>query len=484
MSEDEIIKIYNEGINSVIALVKGLTETINNLNDKIIALEERVKLLESQLNKNSKNSSKPPSSDGFKKTKSLRKPTGRSPGGQEGHEGSTLEKVDNPDETIEYRVTECSNCGTSLEEVPVERYIVRQVFEVPKIKIKVTEHRGEVKICPHCKKVNTAKLPEGITQPVQYGEQLKAIMVYLSQYQLIPYERLKEFFEDIFGQRISKGTLASANETCYKLLKPIEENIKETLKTSIDAVHFDETGLFVNGKLKWLHVTSDDKYTYYSIQDKRGSDATDKIGILPKFEGTAVHDSWKSYFKYTNCNHSLCCAHILRELNGITELEKQEWAEDMKKLLLKIKSDVDAASSYSNALVLEKIIDYEKKYDEIIERGLLEDYKNNPVNEANKKTSRKKSKSRNLLERLLLHKNEVLAFMNDFDIPFDNNLAERDIRMTKVKQKISGTFRSSSGAEQFARIRGYISTMRKQSQNILESLKSVFSSSPIDPTLA
>lgn len=482
MSENEIIKVYNEGMASVISLVKDLTQKIDSLNSEIASLNQRVQSLESQVNKNSNNSSKPPSSDGFKKTKSLRKPSGKSPGGQEGHKGHTLERVDNPDNIIEYNVDQCSKCGASLKDIIVEKHIVRQVVDLPETKVVVTEHRADVKQCPYCGHTNIAAFPEGVTQPVQYGNKLKATSVYLSQYQLIPYDRQEQFFKDLFNHDISKGTLVSINKACYGTLENIEANIKSQLTASTGVVHFDETGVSINGKLKWLHVASNDKYTYYAVHDKRGSKATDDIGILPDFKGTAVHDSWKSYNKYTNCDHSLCCAHILRELNGITELEKQSWADEMKQLLLEIKFEVDKAPSTQNALMLKQVLEYENKYDAIVSTGMQEDFKiNPPTNEG--KHRRKKSKSGNLLERLTLHKQEILSFMNDFDIPFDNNQAERDIRMTKVKQKISGTFRTFSGAEHFARIRGYISTLKKQSKSVIDCIESLFSNNPFDPTL-
>ena len=480
MSESDIIKTYNEGINSIVGLVKGLTQTINELNNKISTLEERVQSLENQTKTNSNNSSKPPSSDGLKKkTKSLRKPSGKKPGGQPGHKGCTLKQVENPDEIIEYIVDKCEKCKASLDDVPVKRYIIRQVIDLPEIKVKVTEHRAEVKKCT-CGHINKGNFPEGVTQPIQYGTKIRATSVYLNQYQFIPYDRQEEFFENLFNHHISKGTLASINKTCYDSLESIENNIKEILKNDTGAVHYDETGVFVDKKLKWLHVTSNNQFTYYNVHAKRGSEATDEIGILPEFHGTAVHDSWRSYNKYTKCDHSLCCAHILRELNAITELEKQNWAENMKLLLLEIKSEVDKAFPYANALTLDKIVLYEEKYNSIIVSGQEEDFK---LNFDSKTKKVKKSKSKPLLERLSLRRNEVLRFMTDFDIPFDNNQAERDIRMTKVKQKVSGTFRSSSGAEFFARIRGYISTVRKHSKNVIECLESTFTNNPIDPTL-
>lgn len=487
MSESEILRIYNEGIASVVNLVKGLSEKIDSLNDKIDGLteensklKERVQSLENQTKTNSNNSSNPPSSDGLKKKpKSLRQSSGKRPGGQPGHKGSTLEQVDNPDEIIIHTVEECSKCSESIKDEPVVRYIKRQVIDLPETKVKVTEHRAEVKKCT-CGHINKASFPEGVSQPVQYGTRIKATSVYLNQYQFVPYDRQEELFEDLFDHHISKGTLASINKTCYDRLESVENNIKEILKDDEGAVHFDETGIFVDKKLKWLHVTSNDQFTFYQIHDKRGSKATDAIGILPEFKGTAVHDSWRSYNKYTNCDHSLCCAHILRELNGITELEKQSWAEKMKALLLEIKAEVYRAFPDVNALTLEKIMLYEEKYDSIVRSGQEEDFKLN-FDPNTKKI--KNSKSKALLERLSLRRDEVLRFMNDFDIPFDNNQAERDIRMTKVKQKVSGTFRSACGAEFFARIRGYISTVRKHSMNAMECLESVFKGNPTDPTL-
>lgn len=480
MSESEILKVYTEGLNAVIKLVKELSDKIDLLTQENKKLSERVQSLESQTKTNSNNSSKPPSSDGLKKkTKSLRTSSGKRPGGQPGHEGHTLKQVENPDEIIEHKIDECSRCGASLDNIPVERYIVRQVIDLPETKVRVTEHRAEVKKCT-CGHINKAEFPDGINQPVQYGSKIKAASIYLNQYQFIPYDRQEEFFEDFFNHHISKGTLASIDRTCYDSLESVETSIKEILKNDEGAVHYDETGVFVNKKLKWLHVTSNERYTYYQVHDKRGSEATDDIGILPDFKGTAVHDSWRSYNKYTNCDHSLCCAHILRELNGITDLEKQSWAETMKKLLLEIKSEVDKAFPDANALTLDRIMLFEEKYDTILKSGQEEDFK---LNFDSKTKKVKKSKSKALLERLSLRKDEVLRFMNNFDIPFDNNQAERDIRMTKVKQKISGTFRSSSGAQYFARIRGYLSTVRKHSKNVMECLESVFKGNPIDPTL-
>ncbi|SHH23547.1 Transposase [Clostridium grantii DSM 8605] len=264
MSESEIIKIYNKGVSEVIGLIKELSNQINHLNSQVEniskdnkTLNERVKSLESQVNKNSNNSSKPPSSDGFKKkTKSLRTKSGKKPGGQEGHEGKTLSLKEDPDQVEIHSIEHCSECGASLEDVPPKRYIVRQVIDIPDIKVKVTEHRAEVKICPHCKSENTANFPDEVTNTVQYGKRLKAVAVYLTQYQLIPYKRSAELIKDLFNHHISQGSIVTFNENCYKRLAPIENNIRNTITSSEGAVHFDETGLQINKKLHWLHVAS------------------------------------------------------------------------------------------------------------------------------------------------------------------------------------------------------------------------------------
>lgn len=285
----------------------------------------------------------------------------------------------------------------------------------------------------------------------------------------------------MFGISLSQGTMVNFNDYCHENLKNVEDNIKNSIINFKGAVHFDETGISIDKKRHWLHVASNDRYTYYKAHEKRGKEAVDDINILSNFTGTAVHDCWKTYHQYSNCDHALCNAHILRELNGIYELEEQKWAEPMKNLLIEIKKEVDLYWNTANALTLDKIEAFEERYVQILENGFKEDYIANSESYLKKKS--KKSNSLNLLNRLSGYKDQLLAFMYDFDIPFDNNLAERDLRMTKVKQKISGTFRSTDGANVFTRIRGYVSTVRKNKLNALDCIKSVFTSNILDPTL-
>lgn len=486
MTREEILAVYNEGPEAVVALVQGLIANFERIYQQqalqIALLEARVKQLENQLNQNSKNSSKPPSSDGFKRTKSQRAKSGKQSGGQKGHPGHTLKMVDSPDQVQAHTVDCCRQCGGSLADQAVDNYERRQVFDIPPLKLEVTEHRVEQKTCPVCGTCNKASFPEKVTQPVQYGPEVQALAVYLNQYQLLPYDRIRELFADLFGQPISEGTLLAINQVCGAALTSTEQEIKRLLLNA-PVIHCDETGARVSGKLQWLHSVSDEHLTHYSIQPKRGSEAMDEMEILPVYKGVAKHDFWKAYLKYS-CDHSLCNAHHLRELTAIVENENQVWAEQMKELLLDIKAAVDEQKENSKTqLELEQLMDFESCYNRIIALG----YEENPlVIEEKPKGKRgrpKKTKARNLLERLDNHRQETLNFMYNFRIPFDNNQAERDIRMTKVQQKISGGFRTLQGAQTFCRIRGYISTVKKNSVPVLGAIRDALLGNPFVPNL-
>ena len=475
--KEEIKKIYDQGLDAVCELVWKLEKRIE-------ALEEKVSRLEAIIAKNSNNSSKPPSSDGFKKkTKSLRKKNGKRQGGQQGHTGNTLQKVAVPDHIIVHKVEKCEHCGCDLTETDIHSLSKRQVFDLPPMKIEVTEHQAQRKICPHCNKSNLASFPNNVTEEVQYGKKIKSLMVYFSIYQMIPYKRLKEIFLDLFKHNLSQGTLVYTNNFCHEQLEEVEGYTKQGI-VNLKVANFDETGVYCEKLRKWLFVACNDYLTFYSIHKKRGSEAMNDIAILPFFKGTAVHDFWKPYFGYS-CSHALCNAHILRELLFIFEQYNQEWANKLSNLLIEIKESVDIAKNNgSSQLELSVLSNFEQDYINIVNEGLLL----NPLAERNTEKKNKKGKvkqsdARNLLDRLNDYRKQILAFMYDFDIPFDNNQAERDIRMVKLKQKISGCFRSDFGAKCFCRIRGYISTMKKQNHNLLDILENVFQGNVIFPSL-
>jgi len=469
LSEAEIRAVYQQGESAVVDLVTMLLERLQQL-------ELRVEQLEGRAKKTSRNSSKPPSSDGFgKRTKSLRSKSGKSSGAQPGHPGSTLQWSDTVERVETHGVSICSECAKSLREEPVEKILARQVFDLPAIEIQVTEHRVQVKRCPHCGKSSQGSFPAEASNVVQYGPRLRAMMVYLMEGQLLPSERVCEVLNDLMGVKVSEGTLYNSRSECFEHLAPIEQEVRESL-TNAKVLHCDETGVRVNSRLWWLHVACTHELTYYFLHNKRGQAAMDEMGILPEFAGKAIHDGWKSYANY-ECEHFLCNAHHLRELQFILERYQQWWAYQMSLLLVTIFSQVQIAKSEGDsALAMEQLQAFEARYAEILEQGFAHNPLPVPEMDAAKKRGRpKRSPPRNLLERLNSQQESVLGFMYDFEVPFDNNQAERDLRMVKLKQKISGCFRSISGGNMFFRIRGYLSTLRKQNRNIFDALVDLFS---------
>jgi len=477
LQEQEIRAIYRQGEDAVVALVQSLVAQIE-------ALKAEVQALRDQVQKNSRNSSKPPSSDGLQKprTSSLRKRGENKNGGQEGHPGHTLTRVEHPDHTVLHPVETCAHCAANLEGVDAVSVEKRQVFDIPPLQVEVTEHQAEVKICPTCGQSSKGMFPTDVTHPAQYGNRIKALASYFNQYHFIPLDRTSEIFEDLFDHRLCQASVIQANELLAERLAPVEEHIRQAL-IAADVLHLDESSLSVAGKKHWVHVASTEQITHYGLHPKRGQKATDAIGILPHFEGLALHDHWKPYFRYQTCQHALCNAHHLRELKFIKEQYQQPWAEDMASLLMNIKEDVEHQKEHKDHLSTRKINAFEKRYDAIIQQGLEANPSPKEQPDRQKKRGRpKQSPPKNLLDRLSQYKGEVLAFMYDFRVPFDNNQAERDIRMVKVKQKVSGCFRTETGAAIFCRIRGYISTAKKNAIRVIDAIEDAFRHTPFIPT--
>ncbi len=454
------------------------------LREQVTALMERVRELEARLAKDSHNSGKPPSSDGLaRKTRSLRQRSGKKPGGQIGHRGETLRLVATPDAVVEHRPVVCAACQTALsEEAQVVLRERRQVQDLPPLRLSVTEHQALHVACPACQVVSVGAFPAEVPSRAQYGPRLRAWAVYLVEQQLVPYGRVRQVLADLFGVQLSRGTLVAWVGQAAATLEPVEVQIKAALGQA-PVLHSDETGVRHSGHLAWAHVACTDRLTHYAIHAKRGSAATDAIGILPTYTGVSVHDGWKPYQANTTCRHALCNIHHLRELTFVEEQYQQAWARELKHLLLDMKATVEQARTQAQdrlpATARDALV---ARYDALMGIGLAA---NPPPERAPHQRGRiKQSPVRNLLERLWLGREQVLAFLDDFTIPFDNNQAERDLRMLKVQQKISGCFRSDTGSDAFARIRGYLSSLNKQGTALLSALETVFAGQPLYPNFA
>lgn len=455
----------------------AVAETLVGMDARIRMQDARIARLEGMLAKNSRNSSKPPSTDGPAKPapKSRRRKSGRKPGGQEGHKGETLRPSQTPDMVETHGVDRCEKCGCDLRNEVAQGVERRQVFDIPPVEPAVTEHRAESKRCA-CGHTTKAAFPEGVGAPVQYGPRIRAAAVYLNGYQLLPYARLCETLRDLYGAPVSGGTLANMLRRGGRLAGESVDGIREALAAS-PAVHFDETGLRRNGKTHWMHCASTPSLSLFTLHAKRGAEAMDAAGVLPGYRGTAIHDHWKPYHRY-ECSHALCNAHHLRDLAYIHEQMGQPWAGEAIETLVSIKDGVDAAKAAGlAALAPETLRDFEQRWDAILAQGYAAN-PDPPPPEKKKRGPPAKGKARNLVERFDLRRGEVLAFMHDFGIPFDNNQAERDLRMNKVKQKVSGGFRSVAHSDDFCRLRSYICTARKNAVGAFEALCGLFTGSP------
>lgn len=464
-----------------------LKQKIKELEAALHLANQRIAELSARLGQNSGNSHWPSSRDrsrkGKKRSKSLRRPSDKKAGGQKGHGGQTRQMSAQVDEVKVHRPERCHHCqqqfGAEQRAVALDK---RQVHDLPPLRIVVTEHRAETLCCAHCQQLSQGLFPEAVRAPVQYGPRVQQLAVYLKAEQFIPFERSRRFFADLFGLYLSPGTLQNVLKRSAKRLRPVVEQVKRALAAG-EILHCDESGFYINGERHWLHVAATNQLTCYYPHRNRGSQATTAMGILPHFQGRAIHDFWSAYYQYKQARHGLCNVHHLRDLTAIAEQSDQHWAKRFQWLLLSAKQAVDQSRlAGAAALPPAKVTQIERLYQQLVTLALRA---NPPPPDGWPKGKRgrpKKTKARNFAERLDNHRRQVLAFVYDFNVPFDNNLAERDIRMLKVQQKISGCFRSQHGARDFCTLRSYLSTMRKQGISVWSALGSLFSDNILLPS--
>ena len=453
--------------------LKALIHEVCGENELLKAENERLKAevaeLRRRLGLESTNSHKPPSSDGLKKKPikpALPKKEGRSNGGQPGHQGKTLRRVENPDRIEVHLPSQCQCCGRVFSSADEHRIVgSRQVFDLSEPKLEVVEHRvGQVECCGIGQE---GSYPEEVKGPVQYGPGVQALVTLLSVDHKMPMEQISQLFEDLYGYNLNSATVQESLESCYEKAVPLEEASKERLLEE-PVVHFDETGIRVAGKLYWLHTAMTAHDTHIFVHEKRGQEALNGAdSVIKDFTGTAVHDCWAPYFKYTGARHVLCGAHLLRELKGLQENGSQ-WAGEMHKFLMEL-------YEMPQAVAAEEAV--RQRYQTILEHAEGEEPL--PTATPGKRGRAKQSPGRNLLDRLRAYEDGVLAFALEAGVPFTNNQAERDLRPAKVKLKVSGGFRTVGGARVFARLQAVISTFRKQGDNIFARLQKLFASTPV-----
>jgi len=449
----------------LIALVQAQAAQIATLLARVAELERRLGL-------NSSNSGKPPSSDGLKKPArvvSLRERSAKKSGGQKGHTGETLRQAADPDEIVDHYPSICSGCGGALTPGMAPDFAARQVHDLPEPRpLVVTEHRSHVCQCAGCGARTRGVFPNGVNAPVQYGARIAAFAVYLMHQQLLPQKRLVALMIDLFGVRIASATLDGMSRACATRLKGFAETVRG-LVADAPVKHMDETGFRIGGKTQWLHVACTSLLTFYRTCARRGSLLTGVAGIV-------VHDHWKPYYTMTGVLHALCNAHHLRELKALVEIEKEDWARQMQRLLRCACHATNLARQRGVPLKSSLVACIERRYDAIVASGLVFHEEQTPLARGLAKRGGKtrgrppRRTGHNLLMRLRIRRADTLRFLRDPAVPFSNNEAERDVRMMKLRMKISGGFRSQEGADDFAIIRGFLSTTRKQGWNIIEAL--------------
>ena len=468
-SKREVLR--KELLARVMADPEGVVDLVLSSMDQVETLTKRVEQLEDQLKKNSGNSSKPPSTDrgssAKPKDRSLRGKSAKKSGGQKGHPGRTLKRVDNPDVTITHSLELCPVTGRALDESDVVGEIRRQVFDIPEPKLIVTEHIYLLYRILGSSKTVHEPFEQGVSAPVQYGPRFGALLVYLSDFQLIPMARLAKLCFDLYGREISAGTIERFRKPCFEHLEKFEEQLKKDLLKS-PVLHADETGIRILGKTQWLHVISNADLTYLWASDHRGRAAINEMQVLNFYTGTLIHDCLASYFAL-NCAHGLCNAHLMRELNFFSEVKEHKWAARMQALLMQALNAPETTSERG----------WKQRYSRILSAANAEHPYVPPARDRRKRGRTAKPPVNNLIARFEKYKDQILRFIFEPHVPFTNNQAERDLRMAKVQQKISGTFRTWQGAIRFARIRSYISTAQKRGGSVYDAINQALMGNPM-----
>ena len=444
----------------------ALREEIARLLEQVYSLQARLSDLEHRTGLNSSNSSKPPSSDGLNKAprvKSLREPSGRTSGGQKGHPGTTLRQVEVADVVVDHYPAVCRGCGTPLTGALANSHIARQVFDLPEPRpLVVTEHRAHTCCCASCGMATHAPFPAGVAAPVQYGARIGAFVVYLLHGHFLPEDRLAELMRDLFGVKLVPATIARMSRSYAHRLHGFVEAVRDRVALAT-VKHLDETGFRISGRTQWLHVFSTTLMTFYRVCAQRG-------GVPEHVIGTVVHDHWKPYYRMPKVLHALCNAHHLRELKALIEIEKEDWARKMQILLRRACHVVNLARERRVQLKERFVARITRRYEVILAEGYAFHRALPPFRRGRRGGNEARRIGHNLLIRLDHRRNDVLRFLSDSNVPFTNNEAEHDARMMKLRQKISGGFRSQSGAEDFAIMRSAISTAKKQGRNVLDVL--------------
>jgi transposase len=450
----------------------------NGLAAYTFALQAEVRRLRDSAAQNSSNSSRPPSTDRPEKPqpKSLRKKSGRKPGGQPGHPGRTLQYSGAPEHTELHPLLECE-CGEDLSHERAIDFQRRQVFDLPSLKLECTEHRAEIKECPCCHRTCAAPFPDDIKAPVQYGKNFRTLLPYLYDAQEGASLRIGEMCEEMFGYAVSEATLQSARQELHQALEPFEERLVEILPRE-SILHADETSVPINKIDHYLHCICTPLLTFLAIHLRRGKEAIEAIGIIPRFTGWLMTDFLSSYLAFDNCLHTFCKSHLMRELVFLFEQHQQTWAKDLYDLFLEMLECVKDRKTRDSPMNRKEFKRWRRRYRNILQAGRQA----NPLTPGQLTRKRlKQSKEQNLLDRLETYEDCILAFLWEWDLPFTNNEAERAFRMMKTRLKISGCFRTLAGARRHARIRSYISTVRKHGFPVLEQLRNALDGRPFLP---